>query len=215
MIILKGEGMRAKKEKMTMKERLELFRDRVEVLRTTNLMKKGFKYTFTIAFGEKLGGVKITGFEEDELRSYLMTFRHFVLKNSPVYLNKIYNNLRKNVTDDEVKKMLNRNRDHWLQIHRQGVMGLTYDKKNITPEFTVNLFITGEYFHLNGDEREFLKNLSYPWNMYFKHQFIDFLVKATKHIRFIDSIIAKVLKENLLIDEKLNPPKPKSPKALD
>lgn len=207
--------MRAKKKERTLKERLELFREIVEDLRETNLGKKGFKYTFTIAFGEKLGGAKITGFEEDELRSYLTAFRHFVLKNSPINLSNIYNNLRKNVTDDEVKKMLNRNRDHWLQIRRQSVMGITYKKKNITPEFTVNLFITGDYFHLNGHERGFLKNLPYPVDMYFKHQFIDFLYSATKHIRFIDSIIAKVLKENLLIDEKLNPPKPKSPKALD
>ena len=196
--------MREKKEEITIKERLELFRERVEVLRTTDLIKKGFGYKFTMAFGEKGVGVKITGFKEDDLRSYLTAFRHFILKNSPVYLNKIYNDLRKNVTDDEVKKMLNRNRDHWLQIHRQGAMGLTYNKKNITPEFAVNLFIKGEYFHLNEDKREFLKNLPYPFDMYFKHQFISFLATATLHIRFIDSIIAKVFKENLLVDDKLN-----------
>jgi len=204
MIILKGEGMRAKKEEMTMKERLELFRERVEVLRTTNLMKKGFKYTFTIAFGEKESGVRITGFEEDKLCSYLTAFRHFVLKNSSVYINKIYKDLIRNVADGEMKKILKRNRDHWLKIHRQGAMGITYKKKNITPKFTVNLFIKGEYFHLNEDEREFLKNLPYPFNMYFKHQFIDFLFKATKHIFYINSVINKVLKENLLVNEKLN-----------
>jgi len=203
MIILKGEGMRAKKEEMIIKERLELFRERYEILRTTSLIKKGFGYKFTMAFGEKDGGVKITGFEEDDLRSYLTAFRHFILKNSPVYLNKIYNDLRKNVTDDGVKKMLNRNRDHWLQIHRQSAMGFTYNKKKITPEFAVNLLIKGEYFHLDKKMRGFLKNLPYPVDMYFKHQFIDFLYLATKHIRFIDSIIEKVFEEKLIVDDKV------------
>ncbi len=59
-------------------------------------------------------------------------------------------------------------RKYWLGIHQQGAMGLSYQGKNVTPKFVVDLFIKGEYFHIEGEEREFLKGLPDTFDKLFK-----------------------------------------------
>ena len=187
---------------MSIKQRLELFRERVDVLTNTNLLKKGLKSSLKITSHKDKGWkIEISWPEDDDLRSYLTTFRHFILKNSPVFLNRIYKLCIKHVKDSKVKQMLERNRKHWLGIHQQGAMGLSYQGKNVTPKFVVDLFIKGEYFHIEGEEREFLKGLPDEFDKLFKQQFIDFILLANKHIFFLDSVIKKVVNENLLIDD--------------
>lgn len=190
---------------MSIKQRLELFIEMVDELTERKLLKKGLKSSLTIFSHEDKGWkIEISWPDEDDLRSYLTSFRHFILKNSPVFLNRIYKLCIKHVKDSKVKQMLERNRKHWLDIHKQGAMGLVYQGKKLTPKYVVDLFIKGKIFHIEGEERAFLKGIPDFQDKLFKHQFIDFLVLANKHIFFLDSVIKKVVNENLLIDDSAN-----------
>lgn len=189
---------------MNIKDRLCLYQDCVEKMVSTRLMKKGLKSSLNIS-GNKYTGttINIAWPDEDELRSFLVTFRHFILKGSPVFLNRLYKLLIDNVSDKEVKDMLLRNRPHWHEIHRMNSMVLIISNPKMKPEEIVDLFMSGDIFHLDLDKRKVLKSLNFFNEQLLKYRFIDYLFMAIKHIYFIDSLSAKVLKENLLINNSL------------
>jgi len=197
--------MRRKKEEMSIKQRLELFREQVDELTKKNLMQKGLKASITMSpHREKVWNIEVSWPDEDDLSSFLNKFRLFINNNEPVFLSRIYNNCIEHVKDSKVKQILKKNRKYWHRIHRQGSMGLSYQGKNVTPKDAVDLFINGKYLHIDEEKRKKLKDLPDLYEGLFKHQFNDFLLQATKHIFYMDSVIKKVLDENLLIDDSAN-----------
>jgi len=73
------------------KEKLELFLALVTELLTTDLAKKGFGYAHTLN-GSKAAGVRseLEQPDENDLRSFLITFRKFISDDSDVYLQGIH-----------------------------------------------------------------------------------------------------------------------------
>ncbi len=196
---------RSKIQTMNIKDRFWLYQERVDKMVSTRLIKnKGLKSEMTITGNKESGtGINIAWPDEDDLRSFLVTFRLFILKGEPVFLNRLYNLLIDNVSDKEVKDMLLRNRPRWHEIHRMGSIVLYLQNEEMKPEKIVDLFMSGDIFHIDLEKREVLKSLNFFTEQLIKHHFLDYLFMATRHIYFIDSVSAKVLKEHLLIDESL------------
>lgn len=190
---------------MSIKQRLELFREQVDELTKKNLMQKGLKASITMSpHREKVWNIEVSWPDEDDLSSFLNKFRLFINNNEPVFLSRIYNICIEHVKDSKVKQILEKNRKYWHRMHRQGAMGLSYQGKNVTPKDAVDLFINGKYLHIDEEKRKKLKDLPDLYEGLFKHQFNDFLLQATKHIFYMDSVIKKVLDENLLVDDSAN-----------
>lgn len=189
---------------MNIRKKLELFREQVDVLTETNLMQKGHKSSITLTpHSEKVWNIEVSWPDEDDLRSFLTVFRLFISDNEPVFLSRIYNICIEHVKDSEVRQILEENRKYWHHMHRQGAMGLTYQGNKVTPKDAVDLFINGKYLHIDKEKRKMLKDLPDLYEGLYKHQFNDFLLQAIKHIFYMDSVIKKVLDENLLIDDSV------------
>jgi len=136
--------------------------------------------------------------EEDDLRSFLLTFRMFISENEPVFLNKIFNLCIKTLTDDRLKGLMIDAREKWKRAEGEAVLKLKYQSKFLTLEQIASLWISGKYFHKDPDKRQILKDLNYHSEMIFKHQFLDFLLIATNYIFYADRIVKHALKEGLI-----------------
>ena len=98
---------------------LELYKARVEELRRTRLIRQGFNPGITLRW-ERMKGLQFESREPDEedLRSFLLTFRQFVSEQEPVFLNRIYNLCHKHITSDELRNYLVKSREIWKNAQR-------------------------------------------------------------------------------------------------
>jgi len=138
--------------------------------------------------------------EENDLRSFLLTFRHFIANNEDVFLNRIFNLCQQKLTDDKLRKYLAGEQKIWKKVHETVGLDIVYQGKRQTPEQITQLWLSGTYFHKDEDKRSVLRGLPYPQLMLFRHQFLSYLVEATRIIFYVDRIVEKVLTEDLLKD---------------
>ena len=74
--------------------------------------------------------------DEEDLRSYLMTFRKFISKEEPVFISYIHGLCHKHFTSDEPKGHIRNCQDGWKQrVCQSGIPG---DNPNVHPERGVN-----------------------------------------------------------------------------
>lgn len=82
-------------------EQLQLFDYQVEQLRSLRFVRKGINNTFSINFDSTRGmSMSGTAHDEEDLRSYLLTFRKFMSPKEPVHLDRIYNICHQKVTSE-------------------------------------------------------------------------------------------------------------------
>jgi hypothetical protein len=94
------------------KEKLELFLALATELVTTDLAKKGFGYTHTLK-GSRSEGLRqeLEQPDENDLRSFLITFRKFISDNSDVYLQGIHDICYRRLTREDYRDDLVHNQD--------------------------------------------------------------------------------------------------------
>jgi len=188
---------------MNVIQQLQLFSETVDELRNTNVMKKGLSSDMTIK-SSKVGENWDVRFvtpkwpEEDDLRSFLLTFRMFISEKEPVFLNRIFNLSIKTLTDDRLKSFMIDAKEKWKKAEGEAVLSLKYQGKLLTLDQIASLWISGKYFHKDPDKRQILQDLDYHTEMIFKHQFLDFLVIATNYIFYADRIVKHAIKEGLI-----------------
>ena len=92
---------------MTVLDQLGLFRDRAEELKNTRFIKDGYSPNITIKL-DRMEGSRFISKEpnEEDLRSFLLTFRQFVSPKEPVFLNRIYNLCQKAITSEMLRDYL-------------------------------------------------------------------------------------------------------------
>ncbi len=79
---------------MTATERLDLFFDRTTELFNTRLARnEGLESSFSMKFNQEGSQFSISNPDEDDLRSYLMTYRQFISNNEPIFLDRVHNTL--------------------------------------------------------------------------------------------------------------------------
>jgi len=186
--------------KLSTRQKMEKFHETVQELKSTSLMKKGLSANMKIRVEGLEMRFETDWPEENDLRSFLITFRHFVADKEDVFMNHIFNLCQQKLTDDKLKEYLAGARNIWKKAHDTVGLDIVYQGKRQTPEQITRLWLSGTYFHKDEDKRSILKGLPYDQIMLFKHQFLSYLVEATRMIFYVDRIVEKALTEGLLKD---------------
>ena len=148
--------------KLSEKEQLELFVERANEIRSLRLVKNGVNTGLKISWNKEKGlSLSFKDVDEDDLKSFLMTFRHFISKEEPIFIYRIFNICHKRILNDKIKCYLIKSRDHWKSSCQIGHMKFTVNRKVFSPEYITDLFINGYYFH-NDKEKRSIINKTFP-----------------------------------------------------
>jgi len=185
---------------MNVSEQFLLFRAKAEELRNTRLIRESFNPGITIKWN-RMQGLRFKSREpnEENLRSFLLTFRQFILDDEPVFLYRIYNLCQKHLTSDKLKNYLSKSREIWKQSLKSADVTLIYNRRELTPEYITDLWINGFYFHSDMNKLRILNQLFPHERILVKNQFLNFLLYATRQVLYVDNIIKVALKEGYFI----------------
>jgi hypothetical protein len=186
--------------KLSTRKKLQKFHKTVQELMTTNLMKKGLNPSMKLSVKGQDMWFETEWPEEDDLRSFLLTFRLFVAKKEDVFLNHIFNLCHQKLKDNKLRKYLAGARKIWKKANESIGFDIVHQGKKQTPERITKLWLDGKYFHKDEDKRSKLSVLSYPMTQFYKHQLLSYLAEVTRIIFYIDRVIEKVLNEGLYSD---------------
>lgn len=199
MVRSKGKDIR------TPLEQLQLFVERVEQLNSTRLIQsQGLSnVTFKIRGEQKPEGFQMT-FEtenppdEDDLRSFLLSFRLFIADKEPTFINKIFNICEQHLSDERLKGELRKARSNWQSI-MQGIngVGIEVDGKILDGEYVLDLWINGHYFHNEYEHAQELKRLASTQIRLDRMAFVMTISDATNVIFYVGTVVAYGLKNGL------------------
>jgi len=137
------------------KEALTLFAERVNELKEFARKPSFQNFSLNIS-GEKGRPIRITAKlpTEDEIKSFLMTFRFFYLKNEVTLFNKICNALIANIHSTDIK---NRAIDYRKAFNKilNGHSRIKFDflGEELTTNKTIDLWFNAFYFHADNNKR--------------------------------------------------------------
>ena len=190
---------------LSISEILDLFIQRARELEQTRLIKNKPDLNWSMNFNSE-GEASFTSQEPDEedVRSFLLTFRQFVSDNEPIHLYRMHNLLYQRLTDEDLKKYLVDARGA-LKFAEQG-SGITvvHNDVEVTPERLLDLWINGVYFHNDQDKRQVLEDLLLHPALMARHRFLSFMLKATQIIFYIGNLINHARREGLIDEEDVS-----------
>ena len=177
---------------------VELFLERAKELVQTNLAKSGLSIRHNIHY-EKDSGLS-TEFEEpneNDLRSYLLTFRQFISEGEPIFIGRIYNLCARCLTDDELKRDAADARQYWHLAQRHNGMKLIVNGREYTASEVCDWFINGQYFHNDPEHRAKIKEMErFPLDReIFRFHFLNFVIEASRHAMYLRNLIAHAQRE--------------------
>lgn len=184
---------------MQPREQIALFAAKVDELRRTRLLRDGgLRSGISIQWEATQGGRIIPKEpDEDDLRSFLVTFRQFMMKKEAVYLYRIYNHCHRFTTSDLIRGYLVKSRGFWTAALT--TVSLRVRGKDMVPEHLADLWINGLYFHSTDTaKRQELASLLPPEQMFAKQAFLDFLIAATRQVIYVGNTVVVGLKEGWL-----------------
>lgn len=181
---------------LSIREQLELYTARVEQLWRTRLLQNGLSPSFSMKW-DYVQGLRFESsvIDEDDLRSFLLTFRQFISNDEPVFLFRVYNLCYQHFTSDELKEYLVKSRETWQQELQRGGIRLNYNGHNLSPEEITRIWINGFYFHNDPEMRRMLESLLPHENMLVRHIFLDHVTEATKRVIYVARLIIIALRE--------------------
>src|SRR5258708_25610014 len=99
---------RKNKENLTELQRLNMFVERAEELgsRTYFHGSTGGRLTMGFKEGSDFMNILEKDADEDQLRSFVMSFRLFMLEDDPIFLNGIYNILLRRLPEGELRGLV-------------------------------------------------------------------------------------------------------------
>jgi hypothetical protein len=187
---------------MRPEEQIALFVKRVSELRSRRLFKQGGGLGGSLNLNREVSGppyvlLEVRLPDEEDLRSFLLVFRQFVLQTEPVFINKIYNICYQTLEpSSELRERLAEWYRNWKQTGREITVGMQFKGQTISPEELADLWINGYYFHNDADKYDQLENL-FDNLAPAKVNFLTFLINATREIDHLGHLIAEGMKDNL------------------
>jgi hypothetical protein len=180
-------------------EQLQLFLMRADELLNSRLVKNGLNTGFTMSF-DQISGIRFSSQEPDEedLRSFLLTFRQFVSDEEPVYLYRIYNLCHMKILSDELKNHLIEGRKEWKRSLTHGGFKLVWNESEFQPEKVLDLWINGVYFHNDSQKREFLDKIAPHQKMLLRQVFLNAITDGVRQVMFVSYIIKAAMKDGLI-----------------
>ena len=184
---------------MTVLDQLELYVAKVDEMADTRLIRNGFNPDITMSWN-KMQGLRFESRESDEdnLRSFLVTFRQFISEKELVYLRRIYRLCHQHIRGDELREHLRHDREMWKQMHKACGVKLTLNGRDITPEYVADLWVNGYYFHSDPDKRNALTGLLSDAGLMVRFTFLNFLVEGTRQVLYVRNMIGIAQREALI-----------------
>lgn len=172
--------------------RLDLFIQRAEELRTSRAVQKGLKNHLEVKW-EKTKGLRIEADQPDaeDLRSFLVPFRKFLMSGEPIFLDGMFNLCDLCLTDKELKERVREEREEWKRVRRRPWISLEIDGERLTPERIADLWINGLIFHDNEAKAQAFERMSKEALAvtFLKHQFLDFVIDTTRITLYLAEIV--------------------------
>ncbi len=158
---------RKAKTKVSDQRQLQMFVERVQELVDTRMMRDRQLHNYNPRIKWDIeAGVSVEAQEpdEDDLRSFLLTFRHFVSQDEPVYLYNVFitANKRLKAAYEGKRNFLSKAREEWQKAEK-GLEAFIVDREHLKADYVLDLYINGRYFHNDPDHADKLKELEkYP-----------------------------------------------------
>ena len=183
-------------------EQFQLYKSKVDELENCKLIKAGFSASVQLDF-DRARGIQwsLREPEEDDLRSYLLTFRQFTLDHEPVFLSKIFNLCEKYISDDFLKENLRAARQDWKRIQKDLGMTLVLGGQEFTPEHVMDLWVNGFYFHSDEEKRKTLIALLPHVKSLVRGLFLIYLVDASRIVFYTACVIGWAERDSKLLAE--------------
>lgn len=195
--LMKGAN---EKKQLTPREQFELFCESVIELQDTSFIKKGVHVSIDIGSSAD-GGLLFEPRDwpdEEDLRSFLLSFRPFISEKEPIFLTRIYNICYRQIKDIKIKSLIAKDRRYWNLANRAPSFAFKYKGKTASPEEIVHLWINGKYFHKDEDKRRVLKALDKRTERFFKLTFIHFIIDGVALILRLDNLIRYAIENEIL-----------------
>lgn len=185
---------------MTDDERLDLFVRRSKELLNTRIVRAGdLKANMTIsAARDQPMDLRTHEPDEEDLRSFLLTFRQFVMKGEPVYVRSIANLLWRRLNGDRIRQELQDARRRFDQAFERGSMRFVLNERHMTPEFVLDLWINGHYFHNDERKARQLEALDGIAHVFSRQLFLGLLVDSTKYVVFLANLAWAARRDGLM-----------------
>jgi hypothetical protein len=141
--------------------------------------------------------VRLNLLNENDLRSFLLTFRMFISPRAEIQLNKVYDTcflgLKKN---NDLRDRLVKVRAVWKEALRNAG-SIKFEEQTYSGEDAALLWMNGVYFHSDLDKYAQLEEaLSRGWP-YVQMHFGNFVVDATRVILYTGVVVEYARKNNL------------------
>lgn len=184
---------------MTPVDQLGLFVCRADELRQTRLVRiSGLSGDFSLHFDQKSFAYKFPLVDENDLRSFLLTFRQFVMHKEPVFIRRVHSIAHQHITSDELRAAIREAVQTWSEVLKSCGFALSIHGRAITPEYVLDLYINGHYFHNDEQKRAELNSYGVPDILLVRTQFLNFLVDATMAIAHTRHILRAGLHDGVV-----------------
>lgn len=189
------------------KARFRLFIERSQELFETRLGRGQFKANLRIEAGIDRPFKLTPDFpDEEDLRSFLLTFRQFVSDSEPIFLPRVLGAAMRHTPKAKYGLGLKSARDAYLQALRQSAIALELNQTEITPESALRLWINGWYFHNDEDKRALLKSLGPHETLLMKKHLLDAVIRISEIIDYTRQVLAHAIEADLVSDEAIDLP---------
>jgi hypothetical protein len=140
----------AKKAKVSDQRQLQMFVDRVQELADTRMMRERQLHNYKPVIKLTTDEASVDGKEpdEDDLKSFLLTFRHFISNDEPIYIYNVFitANKRLKAEHHDKRDFLSIARSEWKKAET-GLEAFIVDQQQLTALYVLDLYINGRYFH--------------------------------------------------------------------
>ena len=184
---------------MNDKQRLIRYAQRVEELRSRRLFREKAGYKHSLNWHHVKGmSVRLEMPDEEDLRSYLVTFRQFISPDEPVFFNRMYNiAFQRLKPNTQLKELLIEVRQEWRQVLKHNGIGLRFNEQELSPKVVADLWINGYYFHNDDDKYATLARVLNGGLGFIQTNFMQFIIQATSLILYLGHVVTHGLKNNL------------------
>jgi len=168
-----------------MNKKLSLFHERVGKLRENS----DFFTNMRVGIGYKKGeGIKttFTGPDPKTIKAFILDFRPFVLNDEPVNFDYISNIAYQLAVDVKTKENVVKAKKTWSDLLERkkeipvGGLRLEIDGKKILSQENLNIWINGDYAHLDSDKRQTLSQIrANPMGEISQFVFVDLLQRLS------------------------------------
>jgi hypothetical protein len=156
----------------------------------------GYKYSLNV---DSVKGVSVQMEmpDEEDLRSFLVTFRQFISEKEPGFLNRIYGNCFKRLDpNNQLRERLIKGRQEWQRALKNNGIGPQFNEQSYSPEDVAKLWINGHYFHSDDEKCATLAAMFNSGLGFVKAHFMEFIIEATPVVIHAGNIVEDALKHN-------------------